>query len=197
MIQMLTLTSEPWPLNSSQIILGFFSHCVLLDWFLQSLSKMQVLLYTEADEISEAMLAFTHQSQPFNVLVSGCRYNDLLPPVWAQEVLQIALKRLHASQFLRKVDGSDSRMVAVLVQLMLQLFVDLVEGAQQNLVEIKLLLKFRTKGCLSPFQLSISLCDESYLVLRQGDLPFLVTLHQLCVFSSNVDLLRCIFNLLW
>lgn len=91
-------------------------------------------------QISEAIFPFTHQPQPFNILVSGCRYDDFLPPVSAQEVLQVALKRLPAGQFLRKVDGSNGWMIAVVVQLLLEHFVDLVEWAQENLVETKLLM---------------------------------------------------------
>lgn len=43
--------------------------------------------------------------------------------------------------------------------------------------------------------LASRLC-ERYLVQRQGDLSFLVTLHQLCVFCSDMDFFGGFFNLL-
>lgn len=77
----------------------------------------------------------THQSQPFNVLVRGCRYDDFLPPVGAKEVLQVALERLDAGELLREVNGSNGWMIPVFVQLLLEHFVDLIERAQEDLAE--------------------------------------------------------------
>lgn len=113
---------------------------------------------------ANAFFPSTHQSQPFNILVCGCRYDDFLPPVCAQEVLQVAPERLQAGELLREVDGSNGWMIAVFVQLLLEHFVDLVERAQEDLAETEdCWMETRRKECFpfSPHDLSVGVMSRT------------------------------------
>lgn len=69
----------------------------------------------------------THLSESVAVSFSGCGDNDLLPPVLAIEVFQVFLNGLQPGQFSREVNGCNSRVVGVPVQLFLQGLVDLIQ----------------------------------------------------------------------
>lgn len=76
-----------------------------------------------------------HLPQPLLVSVRGCGNHHSLPPLGAEEVLQVPLEGLQAAEFLREIDGCNSQMGGISVQLLFQHLVDLVEGAQKHLKE--------------------------------------------------------------
>lgn len=75
----------------------------------------------------------THLSESVAVSLGGHGDDDLLPPLWAQEELQVLLDGLQPGQFGGEVYGRDAGMVGVPVQLLLQRLVDLIQRAQQEL----------------------------------------------------------------
>lgn len=76
-------------------------------------------------------------SEPVTVSLGGGRNNYFLSPVGAVEILQVFLNGLQPGQFGRKVNGRHTSMVGVPAQLFLQSFVDLIQGAQEELQRVK------------------------------------------------------------
>lgn len=88
---------------------------------------------TLSDPLSSVLISYTHLSKSLCIYLCGCGNNDSLSPLWSKEVLQISLEGLQAGKFLREVYWCNTWMGGISVQLLLQRFVDLIEGTQQEL----------------------------------------------------------------
>lgn len=136
----------------------------------------------------------TYLSESVAVSFSGRGDDNLLSPVLSVEVFQVLLDGLQPGKFSREVNGCDTRVVGVPVQLFLQSLVDLVQRAQEELRRRRCWWSEVLLGNVKQIQ-SVS-GGAAHLILLQGDLTPLEAQHQLRVLRPDVTVLRHLFDLL-